>query len=108
MMVRRSVDLPTPFLPSTARLPGSRTANDTPSSTIAGREPARTLSSARSGSAMARLLHGFARRLAEINRAHLRIGCDLMRRAFDQDAAADHHDHARGKAKDEFHVVLDE
>jgi hypothetical protein len=35
MMVSRSVDLPTPFRPSTARLPFSGTSSETPSSTTA-------------------------------------------------------------------------
>ena len=52
--------------------------------------------------------HVLCRGLAEIDRAHARIGGDLVRRAFEQNAAADHDDDARGEAKDKLHVVLDE
>ena len=40
--------------------------------------------------------------------AHARIGGDVPRRAFEQNPPADHHDDARGKAKHQVHVVLDE
>src|SRR5262249_21069453 len=102
MMVRRSVVLPTPFLPSTARLPCSGISSETPSSTRAGPYPARTSSSTTSGSAMA------SAPAPEIGLAHARVGGDLRRRAFDQDAASDHHDDPTGETKHDVHVVLDE
>ena len=56
------------------------------------------------------LRHGATRvtRLAEIDLAHARVGGDLLRRAFEQNAPADHHDDAAGEAEHEVHVVLDE
>ena len=47
-------------------------------------------------------------RFAEIDRAHPRIGGDLLRAAFDQNPPADHDDDPRGKAKHQLHVMLDE
>ncbi len=46
-------------------------------------------------------------RRPQIDRADARVGCDFLRGALKKNAAADHHDHARGKAKDKVHVVLD-
>src|ERR1700691_2289888 len=111
MMVRSSVDLPTPFRPRTARPPCCGSANDTPSSTTAEPYPARTSSSASSGSAMmqARSARGhFVERLAEIDRAHAGISGDLVRSALDQHAPAHHDNDPCGKAENELHVVLDE
>ena len=46
--------------------------------------------------------------LSKIDLAHALVARDLVRRAFDQDAAADHHDDAAGEAEHHVHVVLDE
>src|SRR5262245_30635799 len=100
MMVRSSVVLPTPFLPSTTRLPCSGTSSEMPSSTTAEPYPARTSSSASSGSAMACA--------SEIDLAHARVGRDLARRALDQDAPTDHHDDPACETEYDVHVVLDE
>src|SRR5262249_31210415 len=100
MMVRSSVVLPTPFLSRTARLPLSRVSSQMASRPMAEPYPARTLSSTSSGSAMARA--------SEIALAHARVSRDLLRRAFEQDAPADHHDDPAGEAEHDVHVVLDE
>src|SRR5262249_40371251 len=100
MMVRSSVDLPTPLRPRTARLPPSATVSVMPSSTTASTYPARTASSASSVSATAGP--------AQINLAHARLGGDFFRRALDQDAPCRHHDDAAGETEHHVHVVLDE
>src|SRR5438132_3114537 len=94
MMVRSSVLLPTPLRPRTATLPFCATANETPSSTMASPYPERM---SRSSSIF-----------PEIHLTHARIAADLVGRAFDQDAPADHHDDAAGEAEHHVHVVLDE
>src|SRR3984885_472306 len=109
-MVRSSVDLPTPFRPSTARLPCCDSVSDTPSSTTAEPYPARTSSSVSSGSAMmrARSAHRhFVEGLASINRADARLTWAWLRSARDQHAPADHDDDPCGKAENQLHVVLD-
>src|SRR5258707_106248 len=100
MMVRSSVDLPTPLRPRMARLPPSGTAIVMPSSTTASPYPARTSSSASSASAMARP--------AQIDVAHAHVGGDFPRRALYQDPPAPHQDKAMRKTKSEIHGVLDE
>src|ERR1043166_684725 len=105
MMVSSKVDLPTPLRPSTARLPRSGTSSEMPSSTTASPYPARTSSSTSSGSAMTRPVTAG---LAEIDLAHARVGRDLVRCAFEEDAAARPYDDAARKPKHEVHVVLDE
>src|SRR5215813_3041803 len=100
MTVSRSVVLPTPFRPSTARLPCSAISSETSSSTTAEPYPARTSSSTSSGSAMAPA--------PEIDFAHARVGGNLGGRAFEQDAPADHHDNPAGETKHDVHIVLDE
>src|SRR5258708_40048043 len=98
MMVRSSVDLPTPLRPRMARLPPSGTAIVMPSSTTASPYPARTSSSASSASAMARP--------AQIDVAHAHVGGDFPRRALYQDPPAHLHDDAMLKTKYDIHVVF--
>src|SRR5262249_22923751 len=100
MMVRSTVDLPTPLRPRTARLPPSATVSVMPSSTTASPYPARTASSASSVSATAGP--------PPIKPAHARLGGDFFRRALDQDAPCRHHDDAAGETEHHVHVVLDE
>src|SRR3954452_20255334 len=105
MMVSSSVDLPTPLRPSTARLPCCGISSDMPSSTTESPYPARTPSRTSSGSAMTGPV---MTRFAQIHFAHACIGRNLVGRAFEQDAAAHHHDDAACEAEHEVHVVLDE
>src|SRR4051812_2462445 len=98
--VSSKVLLPTPFRPSTARLPRSGIAKLMSSSTTASPYPARTLLNERRASAM--------RRASQVNLADARIGRNLLGRAFEQDAAADHHDDAAREPKHQLDVVLDE
>src|SRR5262245_32563943 len=100
MMVRRSVDLPTPLRPSTARLPPFATASVMPSSTTASPQPARTSLSASNASAMSRP--------TEIDLAHARVGGDFLGRTLQQNPPSDHHDDAMCKTEHDVHVVLDE
>ena len=44
----------------------------------------------------------------EINSLHVRIGTNLVRRAFGYDRAAIEHDHAIGEAEHDVHVVFGE
>src|SRR4030081_1102446 len=89
--VRSSVLLPTPFRPSTARLPRSGISKLMSSSTTASPYPARTFLNERRASAM--------RGPSEIDLADAGIGRNLLGRAFQQNAPADHHDDAAGKPK---------
>src|SRR6266516_2987051 len=100
MMVRSSVDLPTPLRPRMARLPPSGTVRVMPSSTMASPYPARTSSSASSASAMARP--------TQIDVAHAHVGRDFPRRTLYQDAPPYHNDDAMRKTKYDIHVMLDE
>src|SRR5262249_35327833 len=100
MTVRRSVDLPTPLRPSTARLPPFGTAGGLRSSPTASPYPARPPSSASKASAMARP--------AEIDLAHARVGGDFLGRTLQQDPSSDHHDDTMCKTEHDVHVVLDE
>src|SRR5438874_8251285 len=94
MMVRRSVLLPTPFLPSTAKLPSRGSVSETPSSTMASPYPART---SRSSSMF-----------SQVYLAHARIAADLVGRPLDEYPSTDHDDDAAGETKHDIHVVLDE
>src|SRR5438445_74072 len=93
--VSSKVLLPTPFRPSTARLPRSGIAKLMSSSTTASPYPARTFLNERRASTM--------HRASEINLADAGIGGNLVGRAFQQDAAADHHNDAAGEAKHQLH-----
>ena len=48
------------------------------------------------------------RGLPEIDRAHVGVGANLLRRAFGEDRAAHQHGDALGEAEHEVHVVLDD
>src|SRR3981081_3166114 len=105
MIARISVVLPTPLRPSTARLPACATSKVTPSRTTASPEPARRSQTARSAPDAD---SGMACSAPQINLAHPLVRGDFLRRALDQNAAADHHDDAFCKSKNEVHIVLDE
>src|ERR1700719_3237331 len=105
MMARMSVVLPTPLRPSTARLPARASSKVMPSSTTASPYPARRSQTAKSVSDPD---SGTACSAPEINLAHPLVRGDFLRRALDQNAAADHHDDTFCKSKNEVHIVLDE
>src|SRR2546421_6113738 len=94
MMVRSSVLLPTPLRPRIATLAFCDTLSEMPSSTTASPYPDRI---SRSSSIF-----------PEVDLAHARVMGDFVRRAFDQDAPAHHHDDAARETKHHVHVVLDE
>src|SRR5258706_9428241 len=99
MMVASSVDLPTPFRPSTASEPRSGTCSDTSSRTTVSPQPARRLSTARRSATLL---------FAEVDLAHALVRRDLLRRAFHQDGAGGEHRDTRGEAEHQVHVVLDD
>src|SRR3989304_5926238 len=96
MMVPSSVDLPTPFRPSTASEPRSGSESAISSSTTVAPYPART-PPRRNKSGMP---------LTEIDLAHPVISGDFRRRALDEDRPLREHRDALRKPEHHVHVVL--
>src|SRR3954449_10405410 len=86
MIVRSSVDLPTPLRPKSDRRPFAGSSKAMPSSTTASPYPARTSRSASMG-------------LAEIHLAHRTVVRHFVRRALHEDAATGHYDDAASEAE---------
>src|SRR5687767_191679 len=96
--VLNTVDLPAPFGPMMVVMAPRSACRLVPFRTVSPPYPA-TRSS--------RIKRLSANSVSKIGLDHGRIGADLLRRAFRDDAALGQHQDARAQRHDEFHVVLD-
>src|ERR1700722_10537016 len=111
-MVRLSVDLPTPFEPSTATISPGSTFRSTPHSTSVSPYPAHSARMSRSGSGDVvsmdmRVPNLGGSAVTEIGFDVHRIGNNLRRTALRDDAALGEHEHVFGEAHHRLHHMFD-
>src|SRR6185295_4829454 len=106
-IVRLSVDLPTPFDPSTATISPALTIRSTPCRTSVSPYPACKSPTASSGLASMLRSQLCCRTSAEVGLNDERIRDNFCRRAFGDDAAFGQHKHVFGKTHHCLHDVFD-